>query len=147
MNTLTKTITYEIEIHKSNVGHTDECKWWILSCNVKKSVICYINKKVFLSVFETWPLGLPHVWRKKERLDVHHQLQIINFSGSSDQNVLCNSVAINIKNLQLQLYYTVHICHLKQMKYGDLVRAFTKKWWLEWMARINFTQLGETKKM
>ena len=53
---------------------------------------------------------------------------------------------LNISNPQLQLNYTTHFGDLKEknwwFKIGDLVGDFTKKWWLEWTARL--TKLAPT---
>ena len=61
----------------------------------------------------------------------NHRFQITNFAVSSQQNVLYNSVAINILNPQSQTNYTAHFGDLKQKKLwfeiGGLVGDFTKK--------------------
>ena len=69
-----------------------------------------------------------------------HQFQITDFSVSSHQNVLYNSVAINISNPQSQLNYTAHFDDLKQKNWWfELVIWLVtspKNWWLEWTARL-----------
>ena len=47
----------------------------------------------------------------------NQKIQITKFSILSNQNVLYNSVAINISNPELQMNYTAHFGDLKQKNY------------------------------
>ena len=65
-----------------------------------------------------------------------HQFQIINFFVSGHQNVMYNSVAINILYLQSQINYTAH--------FGDLNQKKMVIWnlWLGWWLRQNIGDLN-----
>ena len=76
---------------------------------------------------------------------LNHQFQITNFSVSSHQNVLYNSVAIlGIEMfIATELYSTFWWLETEDwwFEIGDLIGDYTKNWWLEWSARLN-TEFG-----